>query len=358
MTNAPIRIRPASETDRPQILMRIEEVFGPVAARQAESLWHWQWHRDPRLPEPGYRGVVADWSGQLIAVLGTQPAGLHLEGRPVEAWWFTDALMHWGLTRQALRAHRRSGAPALPGGLIEALFMHPSVDAIQLGKHVSDPLVTIGLRIGYAPMDHTGSLHRRISIQVPLARALGARLASPLSAAIDPLLGPNPRPRLPVQPYDGPFDARFDRFWDAMRQAYPAICRRDAALLDWRYRQHPEGPFQVLILEDAAGLRGYTVIRAAETGGRRRGKILDLLTAPDDDEARAALLAAAVRALRRLKVERAECFYCGADLERQLRRCGFTPKTSRLARPRPLYQRHLPASGHGLYVTQGDGDGG
>ena len=56
-----IEIRPGSDADRPQILARIEEVFGAEPARRAERLWVWQWQQDPRLATPGYRGIVAEW---------------------------------------------------------------------------------------------------------------------------------------------------------------------------------------------------------------------------------------------------------------------------------------------------------
>ena len=105
-----IEIRPGTEADRPQILERMEEVFGAEPARRAERLWDWQWHQDPRLPSPGYHGVVAEWEGRVIGVLTTIPAGLHIGGEPVQAWWFVDVLVHWGLTRRALREHRRAAA--------------------------------------------------------------------------------------------------------------------------------------------------------------------------------------------------------------------------------------------------------
>ncbi|MGE5154584.1 MAG: GNAT family N-acetyltransferase, partial [Bdellovibrio bacteriovorus] len=237
-----IQIRPGTDGDRPQILERMEEVFGAEPARRAERLWDWQWREDPRLPSPGYRGVVADWDGRLIGVLSTIPAGLHIGGEPVQAWWFVDVLVHWGLTRQALREQRRAGgrgATDLPGGIAAALFDHPAAGPIQLGKHIADAMMTIGHRLGFAYLPNTGSLHRRVSMRRPLGRLLGTHLGDLTGAILDLALPAIPRPPFPVRLHEGPFDGRFDRLWESMRPRFPAICRRDAALLEWRYRRHP-----------------------------------------------------------------------------------------------------------------------
>lgn len=366
-----IDIRPGTEADRPQILGRMEEVFGSAAAQRVEAQWDWRWQRDPRLPTPGYRGIVATWEGQVIANLATIPAGLQIGAMPVQAWWLVDVLMHWGLARRALRASvvaRRSsgaaGGPDLSQGLAMALFAHPAAGPIQLGKHVSAPMIGVGGRRGFEALADTASLRRRVSTSAPLGRLLGRQLGAGLAALVDPLLGPSPRPRLPVQVHDGPFDARFDALWARLCTAYPAICRRDAALLDWRYRQRPGLDCTVLTLPDSDGLRGYCVLHAFEQPGsgrrraRRRARVLDLLTAPDDRAARTALLAAALATLRRQRVERAEGFFCGAELADLLHRLGFAPKRDRQGQVSVLWARHLPAAARGLYVTQGDGDGG
>ena len=345
-----IQIRPGTDADRPQILGRMEEVFGSGPARRAERLWDWQWHQDPRLPSPGYRGVVAEWRGQIIGNLATIPAGLHIGGEPAQAWWFVDVLVHWGLTRRALREHRRAAASASPDlsrGIAAALFEHPAAGPIQLGKHISDPMTTIAERVGFVPQPQTGTLHRRVSTKHSLGRVLGRPLGDLLGTVSDLSLGPLPRPRLPIRIHEGPFDTRFDSLWGSVKAAYPAICRRDARLLDWRYRRHPDGDYHVLTLDSPASLRGYCIIKTFERAGRCRGKIVDLLAAPGDGEAREALLAAALRELRSRRVERVECFYTGSALEQTLFKLGFRPRLSKTLRAQPLIGPTAPRSGAG-----------
>ena len=356
-----IEIRPGSDADRPQILERIEEVFGAEPARRAERLWGWQWEQDPRLTAPGYRGIVAEWAGQLIGNLSTIPAGLHIGGQPVQAWWTVDALVHWGLTRRALRAHKRAasaGGPDLSRGIAAALFDHPDAGPIQLAKHISDPMMAILERIAFQPQPDTASMHRRVSTRHLLGRALGTIMGDLAGAVADLTLPRIPRSMLPIEPLEGPFDPRFDALWDSVKAGYPAICRRDSAVLDWRYHRHPDGDYSVLTLDAAQGLRGYCVIKTFDRGRRRRGKIVDLLTASGDHAGRQALLAGALEELRLRRVERVECFACGAGQMRALLSAGFTPRLTKTQRPQPLMTRRLPEAAEGLHVTQGDGDGG
>jgi hypothetical protein len=355
-----IDIRLATEADKGEILARIEELFGKAAAQRVERLWYWQWHRDPRLASPGYRGIVAEWDGRVIGNLGTIPAGLYIRGEPARAWWFVDVLVHFGMSRRALRAHKRAtaaGGPDLSRGIAAAMFEHPGAGPIQLGKHVSEPMLAIARRIRFEAQPDSGSFRRRVSLRHPLGRFLGATTGDLLAAVADLALPRIPEAGEPVRRFDGPFDARFDALWSAAKDAYPAICRRDEAVLEWRYRQHPDRDYSVLTLEDGAGLRGYCVVKVFDQGRRRRGKVVDLLTMPADRPAARALLAGALAELRRQRAERADCFATGADLIATLARLGFARRLSESQRPRSLMSRHWPGVCD-LYATQGDGDGG
>jgi hypothetical protein len=355
-----IEIRPGTDLDRPQILARIAEVFGATQAARTDRLWDWQWHQDPRLPTPGYRGLVAVWRGHVVGALSTIPAGLHIEGRPVTAHWCVDVLVHWGLLRQALKDAERQApvdAPDLSRGVAAALLDHPAAGPIQLAKHISDPMMAIIERLGFTAVAGSGSVDRRVTIRHPLGQVLGPRLGGWLGALGDLALPRIPAPRLAVEPLASVFDGRFDHLWETVRPLYPAICLRDARTLDWRYGRHPEGGYQVLTVGDAARLRGYVVVLAHPKGRRRWGKIVDLLTAPGDAEAIAALVAGALGVLRTERAERVEAFACSAQVAAVLGSLGFAPRLTKSDRPQPLMARALPEVAAGIHVTQGDGDG-
>jgi hypothetical protein len=356
-----IEIRPGTDADRPQILARIAEVFGPEPAARADRLWDWQWHQDPRLASPGYRGVVAQWQGEIIGNLATIPAGLYIGGEPAVAHWCVDVLIHWGLTKGALREQRRApdpGGPDLSRGLAAALLDHPAAGPIQLSKHLSDPITKIVERIGFHPWGETASLHRRVSLRHALGRGLGRVLGDSLGAVADLTLARIPSTDPRVQVLDGPFDRRFDALWERIKRRYPAIPLRDSATLQWRYRQHPDGGYTALTLDSDQGLAGYCVLLDYDKGRRRWGKIVDLIVAPGDRAGMRALLAGALRLMRQRRVERAETFACGADAGAVLAGLGFVPRLPKSGRPQPLMVRWLPDCARGIYVAQGDGDGG
>ena len=356
-----ISIRSASDADRPQILARIAEVFGREHAARLDRLWEWRWRLDPRLPTPGYRGVVAERQGEIVGTLTTLPAGLFIGGGPVEAHWCVDCLVHPDLRRRLLAERVRQGqSPASDSqrDIAAALLDHPAAGPIQLVKHISPPGLRLLERAGFSGVPDSGSLHRRVSLRHTLTSALGRPLGSPLGAVVDLALPVGPRPRLPIEVLSGGFDARFDRLWDEVRERYTAIGRRDARTLEWRYRQHPDSDYRVVVTRDGSRLRGYLVLLAYGKGRRRWAKIVDLLTAPGDTEAIRALTSGALRLLRDWRAERVESFACGEGIAAELAGLGFVPRLARSGRAVPLMARALPTAAAGLYATQGDGDGG
>jgi len=354
-----INIRPGTDEDKDGILAIVEQVFGKGQAERVAKNWHWQWHVDPRLEMPGYRGVVAVWRDQIIASLSCIPAGLYIDGKPVEAYWCVDVLTHWGLTRQALREYKRSNDVAgadLSRGIAAALLDHPSAGPIQLAKHIAASMKVITLRIGFEEVPHSGSFSRRLSYQPSLQATFGATLGSILSAAANLSLARIPQSKLPVETFCGPFDARFDRHWSEVKSSYAAITLRDAAMLNWRYRAHPDTKYITLVIPQENEIRGYLVLSIWYSGPRLRAAVVDLLTWPDDSNAIEALLAAALRVARNEGASRIGCFVTGVLVEAHVKRLGFEPKLKKSNKAQPLITRGLPVEG--VYITDGDGDGG
>ncbi len=353
-----IEIRTAQEADRTALLEFMADAAGADKAETLRRRWDWQWQQDPRLEQPGYRGVVAVWDGRIIGNVAFMPAGLYLDGAPVAADWLADVRIHWGLARNAIKAARRAGVPRrelFPDGLAAAMFNHPQPRPIQLGKHIGEAMMSIGHRVGFREWPDAGNRMRRVSLRWPLQKALG-RYPGAVVASIADLGVRLPRCRLPVAAFDGPFDVRFDRLWEHAAACYPAITRRDAAVLDWHYRSHPDTRYQVLVLEDGRDLRGYVVFKVWQRKGRQISRIVDLLTRMDDAEAARALVAQALRTMRRLGAERADWFVSGPWLQPVARSLGFEPRLTRRQRLQPLMLRGLSETD--LYVTSGDGDGG
>ena len=356
--DAPIQVRAAREQDKDALLRFMASSAGDDKATTLARRWHWQWHQDPRARTPGYRGVVALWEDKIIANLSCVPAGLYLNAQPADACWFTDARIHWGWTRQALKAAARGGwrkQTLFPNGIVAALVDHPATGDRQLGKHVAEAMMTVLYRCGFADVPDAGNLMRRVSVRTPLRRGLGSSAGNLFGAFVDLAIRLPPRPSLSVRRFDEPFDARFDLLWQRARDAYPAITRRDAAVLQWHYREHPDTRYQTLVIEQGDRLRGYLVFKVWERKQRRIARLVDLLVLPGDLEAMRALTSVALRTMREQAAERVDWFVSGGEAGRVAHELGFTARLTRRGRPQPLLARGLPPD---LYVTSGDGDGG
>ena len=354
-----IAIRQAKEDDKDRLLGFMASAAGTEKARVLKRRWHWQWHCDPRLDEPGYRGVVAEWQGNIIGSVSCMPAGLYIAGESAPAVWLTDVRIDWGLVRQAMKDLRRRGerkSPEFSGGIAAAMFNHPSAGRIQLGKHIAEEMMTIGERAGFTEMPGAANFMRRTSFKWPLRKSLG-EIAGGFAGAIADLAIPRvPRPLLTIQKFDAEFDDRFDRLFDRARNEYAAVTLRDSTVLNWHYREHPDTSYDAFVIERGNEVRGYLVLKAYERKGRLIARIVDLLTERGDAEAIESLVAAALRHSRSRGAERADWFASGADLSGCLSRLGFSARLTKRKRAQVLMQRHLPEVV--LYVTSGDGDGG
>jgi hypothetical protein len=354
----PIQVRAASEQDKEALLAFMASSAGAEKAATLARRWDWQWHRDPRLERPGYQGVVAVWEDKIIANLSCLPAALSLHGEPVDACWLADARVHWGWSRQALKAAARVGWPKqtlFPHGLMAALVDHPATGPRPLGKHVAEAMMAVLDRCGFVDVADAGNRMRRVSLRSPLQKRLGTAAGAIVGRLADLAIA-LPRPGgLPVQRFEADFDDRFDQLWEQARLSYPAITRRDAAVLNWHYRQHPDTNYQTWIIADGPLIRGYLVLKLWERKGRWVARLVDLLVLPGDQEAIRALVSVALHELREQAAERLDWFVSGGDVACAAEALGFVPRHTRGGRIQGLLVRGLETP---AYVTSGDGDGG
>ena len=334
------KIRWSNGHDRAAILALAGEVFGAEPAAQLQREWQWQWHDNPHLSTAGHVGALLESDGQLVASTALQPAGLFIEGQPAEAWWSVNTMVH--------RSHRRRGIAAQ---LFD--FMHRERPSAHVfGKGISAPALPMLKKCGFALLDTGGYWQRTLSVAPRLARHTGKTLAKVL-ALVGDLSVPRVPPLAPkVAVHEGAFDARFDSLWQRAAPSYHAIAVRDAAALQWRYRQHPAETFRVLTYRDDGQLRGYVVFRLYERRRCLRARVCDVLSERGDTTARDALLGAAMHSARAAGADRIDCFATGTDLQDSLQRLGF----ARSRGNEPLAVRGTTIEG--LHVTAGDGDGG
>jgi GNAT superfamily N-acetyltransferase len=122
------------------------------------------------------------------------------------------------------------------------------------------------------------------------------------------------------------FDSAFDAFWARVGQKYPVAVVRDAAWLNWRYKDVPTRDYRALAAYDGQSLVGYVVTRSSTFQGVRTGLIVDLLVEPTQqgEQAAQALVAEATSSFVQEGMHLAGCLMLPTSQEfRALRRQGY-----------------------------------
>jgi hypothetical protein len=87
--------------------------------------------------------------------------------------------------------------------------------------------------------------------------------------------------------HSGDFDRRFDELQKEMHNMHAVRQIRDAAFLNWRYKNNPRRKYVAFTLEGKDGdLDGYLVARISEIFGRRIGLIVDFVAKEQSDSIR------------------------------------------------------------------------
>lgn len=336
-----VTVREADSSDHEALLAFSRGVRGEAWAARWEATFDWRWHHDPR-PRPagvadGYVGAVAEVAGRVVASVSCLPAGLYIRGEPVEAYWQFDSFVHPDFRRRGLAGR--------------LMTLHAPRGAL-LAKGTSEAMLAARHKAGFADVPGSGWYSRTLRVGPRVARLVGWSLAGALAAGPDAVL----RRRLPaasgrVRQVELSFDERFDDLWERVCRGYDCLAIRNAAALRWRFAHHPTDAYTLLTLEaDSSGeLRGYAVLEVVERRRRPLGRIVDLLTAADDEEGRRELIAGSLHMLHAMGADSAACYATGEHLRLSLLAMNWRTKPGR----DPMTQRGLKGVPH---VTTADGD--
>ena len=262
-----LEIRPYRPGDEDGILatfnLVFREVCGPGYVDRTMAHWRWQYERNP----VGRRVWLAVAKDGTIAA---QYAGVPLA---VDAHWGPEVFVHcvdsmphpeWrqGLKKKGLFVLTCEPFWAESKRIGDALFYGFPVDA--------------AFRIGqrYLKYEH-------MCIVDYLIRDLGQdALSAPGGVTVQVCA-------------DVPEDT--DGLYAKVRAEKRCLLRRDRATLDWRYVQNPaRGDYEIHAARAAGQLRGLMVLKPGSGLAPDAATIVDWLCPEDDEEARDALLAAAV----------------------------------------------------------------
>jgi hypothetical protein len=279
-------IRRGTSGDGPAITRLLNEVFtaaDPEFRRLDAAWWRWKYETNPA---GSHNLVLEDASGAMIGHYGGVPLAMRAFGGDVTFGQNCDS----ATDPRVRRGLRNPGAFVRIGQAYVATFGRRDADAVMYG------LPTIEhYRIGARYLDYW---------------MLRSQM---LLVCRDPSRLPPWAPEVHAIPVAG-FDAESDELARRLDPAHPCAARRDAAFLNWRFRDHHERPYRMAVARPGEGgrLRGHVAYRDGRFGGRAMGLIADWFVDPADD--------AAGRTLLRWATERAA--------QSGQRECGFLCPTS------------------------------
>ena len=334
MSQQPWEFTRATEADLAEVHELTRQQWGPDTMAHPDY-WHWFTQDNPRGPVCAWLAKVND---EIIAVVMAQPVRAKVGDRQVLVHFYTNVLVRPDFRRQGVISHlvRRAleDSPRLgaafcfgaPGPNLKGAWRKFGVDMIGQAS----PLMIKPLDLGAILVQRGIKMHT-----IHWLASAGYKLIAPFLRRRQ---FHRPDPDLKVSEVAS-FDERFDRFWDRVKQKYHTLWVRDAAFLQWRYKDVPLKPARCLAATDRQGeIVAYIAFRGTDLQGLAIGMILDLLVEPSERGRRAGnqLVAQATRQFEHDRLAAGTCIMLRHTDEIQvLRDQGYIPTPPSLE-PHPI----------------------
>lgn len=304
--------------DDDEITRLYGEVFGRDLATSSRRRWRWQYLDNPNTGPEGPEIWIARDGNRILGQYASMP---------VKLWWKDrEARASWGMDVFVTAEARGRGVGAR---LFTAWADHVEV---ALGLGLTPSSHGLFRKLGYADVGPVPFFQKVLDPR----RVADRRFGPGLGRIVAPLVGLALRARFrdrPMIPSHGrpaadvrtvtTFTPDYDDLWERTRGSYMMCARRDAAYLNWKYRDCPHRRYALWEARVNRRLVGFAVSRHEMHRDLRLGWIVDLFTDAGDAHARDALLDAVMRSFREAGVARAQSFSLGLPLAASLRRRGF-----------------------------------
>jgi len=260
-----VSVRPATAADAPAIREAFQRAFAAVdAGFRARTAAEWEWLYRPQAGHAAPAVVAVDEAGCVLAHYAALSLRAEFDGVALRC---AQAIDSFALRGAPGGLARRGGFGACGAAWAELHFgTGPGRHAFVYGLPVER-----AWRVGAGLLGYE-LLHENLVLSAGAARET-------LRAA----------PGLEAEEL-AHFDERPGGY-ETLRTGRALRLVRDAAYLEWRYVACPSRAYRRARLVRDGRLRGFAVWRDGVYGGRRAGLVCELVTAPDDAPARAALQA-------------------------------------------------------------------
>lgn len=352
-----LALRKCEESDAGAVADLINRIFG---ARWDDRYWNAKYFGNPAGPS---LSVLAFDGDRAVGQIGAIPARFRAQGKEVVAAQELDVAIEeahrsFGLYLQLFHLQRevyKERGIEFSYGISNELTAQIS-DAFQITKRIK-PVPRLVKVLDVAPfLKRKTKLGRLAGLVAPAGNAaLKVRYAGKAKVPGGTALRQVER-----------FDERFDRFWERIRDDYPIMLVRDAAYLDWRYREAANMRFDAFAVEDAGTgeVHGFTILGEGSEDFAA-GQIFDIVTPRSGDAAVArCLLRHAVDHFRQKKAAMVKCWmfeHCHLRLE--LTGMGFVPREKegrdllyQAINPDEAVPAQLAAAGESWFLSKGDSD--
>jgi len=275
-----VRIRRCQRGDKAPILALRRRVFGDLdPVRLREKTWEWQFRRNPA----GRAWcALAEDQGRIVGHHAVIPTRFSVHGKERRFGLSCDTMTHPDYRRKGL--FKTVGLEAyrwMESELgVSTVWGFPNDASLTgftryLGWRVLTvfPLRVVPLR----PLAMVWA-HLRKKPAVPLRRPPAGRTGAGGRDNVPDLPGGG------VEPVSH-FGGEFDSLWLRHQALAPVIQVRDAAYLNWRYREVPEFGYRTFAVRIDGTLSGYLVLRMMSLMGHFFGLVVDLFPFPLKDRA-------------------------------------------------------------------------
>ncbi len=322
--------------DKASLSRFIRNAYGPLAPYKDESHWAWQFWDNPYRRDEGDLlpvSIALDGS-EIVGQIAVQPAEFQLGTTTVAGGWIVDVFI--------LAAYRGQGiGHKLHQVLMECYPLLLTLTMAPATRRIAEAASAYSLNtcVRYAkvlrtdPQDvrdyvltrlqHRAPLQKfsRLAMRVTKAEYLIAPAVTLLAASRRSSRRASHRSELEMQEVSC-FGDEIDRLWRDCASDFEAIAPRDRRFLAWRFEKSPHLKYRFVIARKGQQCRGYCVLRKAESAELRTGIIVDIFSAPGDDETISSLLGHAEDLLCG-EVASLECAASEPDIGRLLRRAGY-----------------------------------
>jgi hypothetical protein len=309
--------------EKEQIFKIYQRVWGEKGYQQVKRIFSWKFEKNPHLSPNELEVAVYRRQGRIVAFLGAIPYLIKIGERLEKAIWLMDhiSLPEFRSTGLWIAYKVWYARPVIVGA--------PNTEVAYLtwklmGKRYKGPEVDIGTYrhlVKFIEIDHLYQIKRLLVLR-PLVMCANA-IWRVFSSVLWSNGSSQRKTSVEIEPVER-FGPELDQFWERIYGSYEIIPKRSSDYLNWRYLDHPGNNYFNFVAKRDGQICGYLVLRAVKLRSGEGGRIVDILSGREDQQAFGAMVSFAIdffkkRGAKEIQALESRC----PALKKIFRRLGF-----------------------------------